>query len=340
MDILIKSFNRPYYLDRAIYSLKKYLVGNYTITILDDGTPQKYLDKILNKYPDVILKRNEKADLKSKAIENNIKEGTEINGFIIPTDLWKGAVEKASEYFVMTEDDVWLTEEIDLMEVEKTLKFHEVSLLKVGWISNRKVNAFLRDTINEEIVALEPNFWVAGRWFMHAVIKNKYRLFSLLYRLKLVDKNTYNDYWIMNSLLMGIYKKEYWLFLWDKIEGRVDEQMQIINATQWYRKNKRNKFNYTKFKNLKMSTTFVSSATNSYHQYGIDCDINFFNYIMNEEWYSGNFNSLQNFPKDISEDYYMSFLSKHNNNRCLPENWKAWADKFKEQYRRQDVVVD
>ncbi len=79
----------------------------------------------------------------------------------------------------------------------------------------------------------------------------------------------------MNSLLMGIYKKEYWLFLWDKIEGRVDEQMQIINATQWYRKNKRNKFNYTKFKNLRMSTTFVSSATNSYHQYGIDCDINF-----------------------------------------------------------------
>ncbi len=75
MDILIKSFNRPYYLDRAIYSLKKYLVGNYTITILDDGTPQKYLDKILNKYPDVILKRNEKADLKSKAIENNIKKG-------------------------------------------------------------------------------------------------------------------------------------------------------------------------------------------------------------------------------------------------------------------------
>ncbi len=61
---------------------------------------------------------------------------------------------------------------------------------------------------------------------------------------------------------------------------------------------------------------------------------------MNEEWYSGNFNSLQNFPKDISEDYYISFLNKHNNNRCLPENWKAWADKFKEQYRRQDVVVD
>ena len=45
-DILIKSFNRAFYLDRCLKSIKTYIIGNYKVTILDDGTPQKYLDKI------------------------------------------------------------------------------------------------------------------------------------------------------------------------------------------------------------------------------------------------------------------------------------------------------
>ena len=48
-SILIKSFNRAFYLDRCLKSIKTYVTGNYTVTILDDGTPQKYLDKIQQK---------------------------------------------------------------------------------------------------------------------------------------------------------------------------------------------------------------------------------------------------------------------------------------------------
>lgn len=339
ISILIKSFNRAYYLDRAIYSLKKHLIGNYSITVLDDGTPEKYIDKIQSKYPDVIIKTNKNALQKNKAIEDNILHGTEINGFKIPTNLWKDEVEKASEYFIMTEDDVWLTQDIDLESTIETMRQNEMSLLKVGWISNREINAKYH-TLPNNITAVEPSFFVGPRWLMKGVFKNQYKIYSILYRLKVMDKEMLNEYWIMNSLLMGIYKRDYWLYLWKNIEGRVDEQAQIINATQWYRKNKDNKLNYGKFDDLRMNTTFISSATNSYHQYGIQCDINYFNHIMNSAWYKGEFDSLNSYPKDISEEYFIQFLEENYSERCTPENWKSWADKFKNQYRSQGVDVD
>ncbi|WKS95140.1 glycosyl transferase family 2 [Riemerella columbina] len=339
MDVFIKSFNRAYYLDRAIYSLKKYLVGEYQITVLDDGTPQRYLDKIKEKYPEVEIKANESAARKSKAIRENIEKGTEINGFIIPTKLWKEAVKNASSYFIMTEDDVWLTEEVDLSKSESIMISHKSVLLKIGWISQRKINAKLH-SLSQDIETIEPRFYVGPRALMKALFENKLKLYSLLRRLKVVTSETFNDYWVMNSLLMGVYRKDYWLYLWNGIEGRVDEQMQLLNATQWYRKYKNNLHNYSKFKKLKMNTTFISSATNSYHKYKVDCDINYFNYIMNEAWYAGEFDSLKNFPKDIPEDYYIQFLEKNYSERCTPENWKKWASYFKEQYRRQEVDVD
>ncbi len=56
MDILIKSFNRPYYLDRCIQSVKKFVVNSdYKIIVLEDGTPAKYLNKIIEKHPEVRL---------------------------------------------------------------------------------------------------------------------------------------------------------------------------------------------------------------------------------------------------------------------------------------------
>ena len=58
MDILIKSFDRPYYLDRCLKSIEMFVQGDYSIKILDDGTPPAYLEKILLKYPLVQIERS------------------------------------------------------------------------------------------------------------------------------------------------------------------------------------------------------------------------------------------------------------------------------------------
>ena len=55
MDIFIKTFNRPYYLERCIISIIKNLNGIYTIKILDDGTSDECLNKLKVKYPELII---------------------------------------------------------------------------------------------------------------------------------------------------------------------------------------------------------------------------------------------------------------------------------------------
>ena len=78
MTILIKSFNRPFYLDRCIYSAYKFVLGDFNIKILDDGSPEKYLDKIQWKYPHISIVKSDNYDEKSQAISENLKKGVEI----------------------------------------------------------------------------------------------------------------------------------------------------------------------------------------------------------------------------------------------------------------------
>ena len=46
INILIKSFNRAYYLDRCLNSISQFVLGEYEVIVLDDGTPKPYLKKI------------------------------------------------------------------------------------------------------------------------------------------------------------------------------------------------------------------------------------------------------------------------------------------------------
>lgn len=77
MTILIKSFYRPYLLDRCLKSIYEKVVdaNEINIIVLDDGTPQKYLDKIKDRYPTISFKfskyREEKIDKINKHLEKN-----------------------------------------------------------------------------------------------------------------------------------------------------------------------------------------------------------------------------------------------------------------------------
>lgn len=115
MDLLIKSFNRPYYLDRCIQSIYLNVRDNdINIIILDDGTPKKYLDKLTNKYPAIKILKSDLYSEKSKAIVNG---DSNVNSKI-PIDLWINAAEKASNYFLLIEDDFWFTKPIHLKKLD------------------------------------------------------------------------------------------------------------------------------------------------------------------------------------------------------------------------------
>lgn len=337
--ILVKSFNRAYYLDRCLQSIQQFVEGDYQIVVLDDGTPKKYLDKIKEKFPEVEIRLSEQYDQKIQAIQENLVSGKEIDGFQIPIPLWKKAVEESSDYLIMTEDDVWFTKKINLDELVSEMRKYQMVLLKLGWVSQREIES-KKIELNEYLIGIQPKIFSAPKWFLKSIVfEKKWKIFSIMYRLGIVNSSTMTEYWVMNALLMGLYEKNYWLKLWHSLETKVDEQAQLLNAVDWYRKNKRENL-YGKLNFEMMKTTFQSSATNSYHRYGNGFDVNRFNHIMNENWYCDDFDAMENFPSDFSVEYTISFLKRDNQESTSPKAWLDWTEKFKNQYRKQQVDVD
>lgn len=338
-EILIKSFNRPYYLDRCIGSIYQYVTGFSKIKVLDDGTPKRYLDKIRLKYPDVEILLSSQYAEKNRAIEENLVSGKEIDGFRIPVKMWKDAVKNSTPFFIMTEDDVWFTGNLDLEAIQTIMLSKDTDLMKLGNLGKipdgQKISADRYDIIYPQLKLLTLPKKLAEAFFY-----NRYKFFSLLYKLGVVDNATIGQYYDLVSILMGMYRKNYWLKLWESIEDKVDEKRQLMNASLHYRKNRTNPFLVGVLQVEKMKTTFKSSATNSYHKYGYDFDVNRFNYIINELWLSNKFDTEENFPDDFSDAYIISILNEYPHTKANPEEWKKWADHFKKQYRDLGCVVD
>ena len=332
MDIIIKSFNRPYYLDRCIASILENAKGDFNIIVLDDGTPSEYLEKIQNKYPSISILKSKQYDEKIKAIDRNIKDGKSINGFTIPTDLWYEQVKNASDYVLVTEDDVWMIEPINFDNLIKDMQKNKIPLLKLGWLGNYADDQYCDVSDLGNLDAVVPKkLFTANHFLMDLFMYNKYKFFTILYKLGFADNNTKIKYWAINSILMGLYQKDYWLQIWKDAQGKVDEKQQLRNAAVWYHNNKNAIFARTKQEVLK--TTFKSSATGSYHQYGENFDVNRMNFILNEAWYRGLLNPMENYPKDFSDDYIKSFLVKANHPDAQYAEWYKWAEKFRKQYK-------
>lgn len=335
-DLLIKSFNRPFYLDRCLQSIRQHVLGEYKIIVLDDGTPKKYLDKLQAKYSEIEIRLSEQYPEKIKAINENIASGKEINGFNIPTRLWKTAVQQASDYVLVTEDDVWFTQETNLTEIARQMQASEVYLTKLGWLGNTSRETSSQSVSNLLDAISATQLFTSNEKVMDWFIYNKFKVFSLLYKLGKVDNYTIGKYWQLNSILMGLWKKDYWLHVWKDANGKVDEKQQLRNAAAFFHRHKNNPNFIAKTKTEVLKTTFQSSATGSYHQYGIDFNINYFNHLMNEAWYLDQFDAMQNFPKDFTLDYFDSFLD----DKIDKNNFHLWVAHFKSQYRQNGATVD
>lgn len=329
-DIFIKSFNRPFYLDRCIYSIHEFVSGDFRIKVLDDGTPKKYLDKIRNKYPKVEIYLSDSYEKKIKAIDDNLTSGQPINGFEIPTKFWFENVKNASEYVIITEDDVWFTEPINVDELSLEAKKFGINLIKLGWLGNDSdISKLIRSSISKNLESAIPKgLLLFPKKLMQAFFYNQYNFFTILYKLGKVDNFTRRKYWALNSILMGFFNKEYWLSIWSGMDGKVDEKRQLLNASVYYKKHKNNPNFISKLKQESMKTTFQSSATNSYHEYGFDFDVNLFNHLINEAWLNNDFDSKENFPKDFSMDYYKRSISDKIN----VMEFQKWVDQFRKQY--------
>jgi len=332
MDIFIKSFNRPYYLERCILSVKRFVEGDYTIKILDDGTPSKYLEKIRDHHPDVQFCLSGLYRQKAKAIEAHIKENVPFNLFSIPVELWVNEISKASEVFLLLEDDIWLTRHLDLAKTNRDFEQNKLAILKLFWAGNAKLIEGKKKRLNSEIEEVNPQINLLTK----ALVKNTCKVRDLFNRANLLNSTSYFSVYSLYTVASAFFQKAYWLYIWQNAGHKVDESRQLLNAIRW--KELHPKMKYSKMLQEITKTSFITSATNNFPE--IPIDIMRVNYHLNELWLKGELNSEENMPGDFELGYISVLLSKLQDPLCKPEDWLNWVECFKNQYRKVGCVVE
>lgn len=325
MHILIKSFNRPYYLDRCLASIVKYVVGYQKVHIMDDGTPQKYLDKIKKKYAFAEVVYSESHQKKEQYILN------EPNQIVtkIPSKLWVDCAKNASDYFVMIEDDMWFTDHINLLEINNKLKTNQVEMLKLFWLGNSKLIDYQYIKKEKNIEICQPKSSIFNEFYFHWIYYRLQRLNKIKSLFGLYNKNKLLDYYSIYGVAGMIFKKDYYLALWSNDQPIVNEMQQLKNGISYIKS--KGKFPIAKMANEVLKTGFVSAATNSNKtHYKQTVDMFVFNKLLNEQWMKDDLDVFENYPNDFSKNYIYELIKKNHSE--LAEKWLIWHEEFKQQY--------
>ncbi|HEY7821953.1 MAG TPA: glycosyltransferase family 2 protein, partial [Acidimicrobiia bacterium] len=113
-NVYIKSFARPFYLDRCIRSIRFNLRGHDRIVVLDDGTERAHLDRIRDLHPDVEI-RSSGADDGKMALLRQEKFSEIAARYPSAPRFWVSEIgEDPHDYTLVLEDDAWLTRHVDL----------------------------------------------------------------------------------------------------------------------------------------------------------------------------------------------------------------------------------
>lgn len=331
MNVYIKSFNRPYYLDRCIHSVFLNIIDdNLTVIVLDDGTNPKYLQKIKEKYPDVDIRLSPFYMDKVSKIEKFVAGGEAIKEMEIPTQFWlSNIVANNDDYFMVLEDDIWVTDKIDARGTLDLMKSHNMCMLKLFYFNNSRLISGKLKPLSEQINSIKPKLFTNNEFFFKKILLgNPFKLWSILRRFNIKNKNLVNYYTIYN-VAGAIFSKKYYAYLWRDFSGKVNEHEQLIKALKFY--NNEEQVTYGVVNKDLLNTSFSSSATNTFGD--IDFNPFIYNDLINQSWYCGDLDTMSGYPDDILEIDIKKILEQKKHKLASVEQWEKWVGRFKEQYK-------
>ena len=237
MDIIIKSFNRPYYLDRCLLSINHHMSGVDAITVLDDGTPLKFLDEIKRRHPRIEVRLSVNHARKAREIEAwpDRPECRDAKKSVVPWELWTEAVWRASEYFVLLEDDEWCVEGIDLRGLERVVRVNHIDIVRLTQTQSPVFNPGKNNSIGAGVAVLHP-WYLANRTTARlywCFLRNKYKLASALRRLGVSTQQWKLNAWALYAVCGAIFRKAYWLHTCRDMKADINEKQQLQNAAEW-----------------------------------------------------------------------------------------------------------
>ncbi len=329
MDIYIKSFNRAYLLHRTIASIYHYLNDfDGRIVVLDDGTPQKYLNKIIELFTDVQIIKSPYYQQKSQDISLN-----KVPEKVIPANFWCDEVLKGSEYFILLEDDMWFNQPINYKDFTKDVYDLKLDMIKFLWLKNSKL---ISDNITKKTSyfnIVQPKVLTKNSFLFDAIFRtNKFKLGSLV--VKMFDhKLELLKYYHLYMVAGGVFSKRYYENTWENSQNKVDE---LDNISKVLYKINDFKLGNTKQEILKTTVKFTASDIQK-EKFGNSLDVFKFNYILNEAWYNNQSTHGLNFTNDISDEWIKNCCA---NSDIKFDVWQNWYNDIKKNYELMGCNLD
>jgi hypothetical protein len=305
--------------------------SDFKIKVLDDGTPQKYLDKLQNKFPDIQIYKSDFYDEKVKFTS----EGKQPKINKIPIELWLQEAKNATDYFILLEDDIWFVEKFDLKKLEQNCIEKKLVFVKLFWLGNEKLIQSKTRFVKDNLTFFEPNLYLRNPLLYKFVFYkfNRFKIRKTLKALKIHTDDRFLSYYSIYAVAGVVFRKDYFLSLWNDHKNEVDEGLQLYNSVKFLKKN-RSKIGFAHTTNEVVKTGFSSSATNQFKNYkDVKIDMFLFNKTVNEAWFNDELDVMQRYPKDLNSEQIVAIIEKEKNADLQVVEWRKWVSSFKNQFQ-------
>jgi hypothetical protein len=336
MDVYIKSAGRPYYLDRCIKSIYSFLKGSFKITILDDGTLPEFLQQISLTYPKILIRSSPLANEKREAFKMHLTSEMKFHAMDLPFEFWKDEIRKGSEYFLLLEEDSWLTADVDADNIVDEMRKNEIVTSKLFWGTCEKMVSGTKIPLGKNLERIIPELPVSSYLLMKPFLTNRLKIRSILLRAKILSPGHLMPYYTLYSVASAFFRKDYWLFCWRDEQERITETNQLMRALQWWHENPSSGYGKTIVE--KARTSYQTATFNAYDD--IIFDMVRFNHSISKQWLEGNLEVMQNFPGDFTPEYLKKAGKLPLSGAHSGKNWDNWIETFKRDYKELGIRTE
>ena len=304
MNIYIKSFNRPFYLDRCIQSIMLNVKDFRRIIVLDDGTQSQYLHKLKALHPNVEFRSSGATDRKLELLRVENFSAIQME-FPEPSDFWFDELNKdPDDYFFLIEDDAWFSRRLDLTMIRMSLEREGGVIYKCWWPEIRNKNHHV------DLSLMAANGMSIE--YFHSRINNISDIYA---------------YWIV---AFAIFRRDYWLNNFSGIKRMADEKSQLCNAMNFIQHHPEVRFSKSASRIVYQGWAVPGRSTPEYYDKGLRQHL--YMDVLNDAWLAGSLDVSESFPHDFSNAYLLKFFTDHLSTEAITI-WHKWkTQEIKYQY--------
>lgn len=292
VNVYIKSFGRPFYLDRCIRSVKFNVRGYDRIIVLDDGTERRHLDRLREIHPQVEIRSSGADDGKLELLREQKFQEISMHYPDAPS-FWVTEIgADPYRYTLVLEDDTWIVRSIDLPSMIKDLADNDALICKFWWSTHT------HEIIAQHAAARGPNI----------------EYFAVNEHLSQAARSI----WIV---AFALFRRDYWLHCVSRAKRLGDERSQFAAAIEFSAAQSTATFAKTGQRCLHQGWVIPARSTPEYYDKGLIQHL--YMDVLNKAWLEGRLKPSEGYPHDFSHDYIVALLANN-----LPEGvvnaWDVW----------------